>query len=388
MKVLTVDDSRTIRLLVRRYLEPLGLQILEAADGKIGVEVAQAERPDLIVLDVTMPVMDGHQTLEKIRAIEDLQKTPVLMLTAESRKDLVVSLIQLGIADYIVKPFDRDLLVAKVSKVLGLEEMKQAETPEPGEADDDKPDLPRVLVLDDKENVLLAAQKFLSEKAVVIATKEAYEAVELAGKYRPQVLLLDLVIPDVNVFEIFSMMKADEGIANSRFIAMAIRTMRDEVTRARRAGFHDLLLKPFDQKSIARVLRRNLVGRMNLLAYEKDHAVFRYPALSEQDTVTPGAFAQQALRQAEQALSEVADSGYERLLLDMSEADQSDMSVVSGISAILKSAETLAIHVRIMVPQGPLARMLRTFSETCNTPIYATAEEAIAAFPAVEEEFV
>lgn len=388
MKVLTVDDSRTIRLLVRRYLEPLGLQILEAADGKAGVEVAQAEKPDLIVLDVTMPVMDGHQTLEQLRAIEPLKKTPVLMLTAESRKDLVVSLIQLGITDYIVKPFDRDLLVAKVSKVLGIEQHQPVAEPEPAETNGDKPDLPRVLVLDDKENVLLAAQKFLSDKAIVIATKEAYEAVELAGKYSPQLLLLDLVIPDVNVFEIFSMMKADERVANARFVAMAIRTMKDEVTRARRAGFHDLLLKPFDQKSIMRVLRRNLVGRANLLVYEKDYAVFRYPALSEQDAVTPGAFAQQAMRQAEQALSEVADGGYERLLLDMSEADQSDMSVVSGISAIMKSAETLAIHVRIMVPQGPLARMLRTFSETCSTPIYQTVEEAAAAFPAVEEEIV
>ncbi len=241
-----------------------------------------------------------------------------------------------------------------------------------------------MLILDDKENVLLAAQKFLADKANVISTTEAYEAVELAGKYIPQMLFLDLIIPDVNVFEIFSMMRADERLAESRFVAMAIRTLRDEVARARRAGFHDLLLKPFDQKSIMRVIRRNSVGRTNSLSYEQNYAVFRYPPLSEQDVVTPGAFAQQALRQAEQSMNEVADSGFERMVLDMSEADQTDMSVVSCVSAIQKSAETLGIQLRIMTPQGPLARMLRTFSETAATPVYSTLAEAVAAFPPME----
>ncbi len=130
MKVLTVDDSRTIRLLVKRYLEPLGLEIIEAADGKLGVEAAERDRPDLIILDVTMPIMDGQQALEQLRLSPTTKNIPVLMLTAESRKDLVVQLIQLGISDYVVKPFDRDMLVAKVSSVLKLDQAKSKVEPE------------------------------------------------------------------------------------------------------------------------------------------------------------------------------------------------------------------------------------------------------------------
>ncbi|HSR50098.1 MAG TPA: response regulator [Acidobacteriota bacterium] len=376
MKVLTVDDSRTIRLLIKRYLQPLDLEVIEAADGQQGVEKARQEKPDLIILDVTMPVMDGQECLKQIRSHSQTDEIPVLMLTAESRKEMVVSLIKMGISDYIVKPFNQELLLKKVSTVLGLSDDVGAEEPQAGEEDG----RPRVLVLDDKVNVLKAARRYLQDHARVITSAEPYEAVELANKHVPQVLFLDLVIPGQNVFEIFSMMRADEVLENSRFVAMAIRTMRDEMGRARRAGFHDMLIKPFDERTIVACVKANMAGSQELLSYEGDYAAFHFPPLSEH-SVSAAAFAQQALRKAEQAMHEIADSGYERLLLDMSEATQTDMSVVSCVSSIQKSAGDLGIHLSIMVPDPSLARMLRQFSETSHTPIFSTMEEALEAFP-------
>ncbi len=376
MKVLTVDDSRTIRLLVKRYLQPLGLDIVEAADGKQGVEAAIREKPDLIILDVTMPIMDGQQALQEIRSNSAIENIPVLMLTAESRKDMVVALIQMGISDYIVKPFNQDVLIEKVNAILGLGEDDDEEEFEEEESGSSQP---KVLVLDDKENVLEAARRFLEPISTVITSLEPYEAVELASKHAPNVLFLDLVIPGQNVFEIFSMMRADERLKNSRFVAMAIRTMRDEMGRARRAGFHDMLIKPFDEKTIINAVKANVAGSQNLLTYEEDYAAFRFPPLSE-NAISAAAFAQQALRKAEQAMNEIADSGFERLLLDMSEATQTDMSVVSCVSSIQKSAGDLGIQLSIMVPDPSLARMLRQFSETSDTPIYSTLDEAVQAF--------
>lgn len=377
MKVLTVDDSRTIRLLVKRYLQPLDLDVIEAADGQQGYEAAKRERPDLIILDVTMPIMDGQECLRRIRSNPLTEEIPVLMLTAESRKDMVVSLIQMGISDYIVKPFNQELLMEKVARALGL-------SPEEGDEDEEaqleEDDKPKVLVLDDKENVLDAARRFLGNDATVITSSEPYEAVELASKYAPQVLLLDLVIPGQNVFEIFSMMRADERLKKSRFVAMAIRTMRDEMGRARRAGFHDMLIKPFDERSICTCVKANMAGCKELLTYEGDYAAFHFPPLSEH-SISAAAFAQQALRKAEEAMQDIADSGYERLLLDMSEATHTDMSVVSCVSSIQKSASDLGIRLSIMVPDPSLARMLRQFSETSSTPVFSTMEEAVDGFP-------
>ena len=122
MKILTVDDSRTIRRLVKKYLGGFPqLTIEEAEDGKEGLEKALSESYDLIILNVTMPVIDGTQMLEKLRENDKTKNTRVLMLTAESRKDLVLNMIQLGISDYIVKPFVQEVFVHKVSKVLGLD---------------------------------------------------------------------------------------------------------------------------------------------------------------------------------------------------------------------------------------------------------------------------
>ena len=106
-KVLTVDDSKVVRTMVARHLQPYGCQVLEAANGREGVDVARKEQPDLILLDVTMPVMDGRQALAEIRQDAALKGTPVVMLTAESGKDLVLEIAKLGVKGYIVKPFTK-----------------------------------------------------------------------------------------------------------------------------------------------------------------------------------------------------------------------------------------------------------------------------------------
>jgi two-component system cell cycle response regulator len=83
-KILSVDDSRTIRLIMGRAFKPYDCTVLEAGNGEEGLAAAAKERPDLIILDVTMPVMDGVTMLTKLKEDETLKSTPVIMLTAES----------------------------------------------------------------------------------------------------------------------------------------------------------------------------------------------------------------------------------------------------------------------------------------------------------------
>jgi two-component system, cell cycle response regulator len=120
-KILTIDDSRTIRLIIQRAFRELDCAFCEAANGQEGLAVAAREKPDLIILDVTMPVMDGITMLAKLRQDPDLKTTPVIMLTAESGQASVASVAQLGISDYLVKPFKEDQLREKVGKVIPLQ---------------------------------------------------------------------------------------------------------------------------------------------------------------------------------------------------------------------------------------------------------------------------
>src|SRR5262245_12815346 len=118
-KVLTVDDSKGVRTMVAKALKPFACETVEAANGQEGVAAAVRERPDLILLDVTMPVMDGLQALTAIRANPATQAIPVIMLTTESTKDRAPEIIRLGVKGYIVKPFSAETFTKEVTKVLG-----------------------------------------------------------------------------------------------------------------------------------------------------------------------------------------------------------------------------------------------------------------------------
>jgi two-component system cell cycle response regulator len=120
-KILSVDDSRTIRMIVRRTFAAYDCLVCEAANGAEGLAAAASERPDLIILDITMPVMDGVTMLGKLKSNPELKGIPVLMLTAESGRESVASIAKLGVRDYLVKPFKDEQLAEKVSRILSLE---------------------------------------------------------------------------------------------------------------------------------------------------------------------------------------------------------------------------------------------------------------------------
>ena len=104
-KVLTVDDSKTVRIIVKKAFKAYDCEILEAGNGVEGLAIAAKESPDLILLDVTMPVMDGVEMLTKLKSDPALKSIPVVMLTAEGGRDNVLKIAKIGVRDYLVKPF-------------------------------------------------------------------------------------------------------------------------------------------------------------------------------------------------------------------------------------------------------------------------------------------
>jgi len=117
-KLLTIDDSKTIRLILARAFKDYSCTLVEAANGEDGLKAAAEHKPDIIILDITMPHMDGIEMLKRLRDTGD--KTPVIMLTAEGGASSVEKAQHLGISDYIAKPFQNEALVEKVQKVIPL----------------------------------------------------------------------------------------------------------------------------------------------------------------------------------------------------------------------------------------------------------------------------
>ena len=121
LKILTVDDSKTIRMIVKKAFRPYNCEVFEAENGVEGLSAVGSVKPDLIVLDITMPVMNGIEMLEKLRNVPEFQEIPVIMLTAESGKENVMRIVKMGVKDYLVKPFKDVQLIEKAEKIVTLE---------------------------------------------------------------------------------------------------------------------------------------------------------------------------------------------------------------------------------------------------------------------------
>lgn len=124
--ILVVDDNQKNRALCRQNLEMEGFAVMEAANGLQGLEVALSRRPDLILLDIMMPEMDGYETLERLRRTPKLKDVSVLMLTAKAGAEDVVRALDMGANDYLRKPFDIDEMVARANTLVNLFQAQEA----------------------------------------------------------------------------------------------------------------------------------------------------------------------------------------------------------------------------------------------------------------------
>ena len=118
MDVLVVDDAATMRRIVKGLLRELGIKNMrEAENGSTALDELRKKKADLVVSDWNMPVMNGLDLLRAIRQDNDLKSTPVLMITAEAKKENIIEALQAGVSNYIVKPFNAKTLEEKLSKI-------------------------------------------------------------------------------------------------------------------------------------------------------------------------------------------------------------------------------------------------------------------------------
>ena len=116
-RILTIDDSRTIRDMLHLTLSEAGYEVLQAVDGQHGIEVLGKERVDLVITDINMPKMDGYAVIRHMRDHDEHKATPVLVLTTESEAEKRNIAREAGATGWMVKPFDPERLIATVNKV-------------------------------------------------------------------------------------------------------------------------------------------------------------------------------------------------------------------------------------------------------------------------------
>ncbi|KKB11034.1 chemotaxis protein CheY [Devosia geojensis] len=118
LRVLTVDDSRTILAMLHHTLSNAGFEVLQAEDGKQGLEVLESQDVDVVITDINMPVMDGIEFIRNVRASGQHQSLPILILTTETSQDKRDQGKAAGGTGWIVKPFDPEKLISVIHRVV------------------------------------------------------------------------------------------------------------------------------------------------------------------------------------------------------------------------------------------------------------------------------
>jgi two-component system, chemotaxis family, chemotaxis protein CheY len=387
--VLTIDDSKTIRLLVARHLTPFGVKTLEAENGEQGAARAREETPDLILLDYNMPVMDGYDTLVTLKADQVLKSIPVVMLTTETVKETVVRLMKLGLKGYIAKPFTRDILLQKINPILGLYEgdgvppevSANHETSIRGAAQ--IPGKPAILAIDDKENILKMLKEFIGESFQVITANSGKAALSAIAQNGFEFVFLDMSLPDMNALDIYEayIRSGRNGSNPAKFVAMPLRTAQADIDRARAQGIKLFLHKPFTREDVAQAI----VGCMAPPEDKNPSNAGRLTAIGDiRILVCPDgksslfqAFAGDLGTGLIKEIDEMAEEGLTKLIIKVSEGFLSNLNVTRKFINLVEHTSQLSLSVRFVADSQQAREALKQFAETATIPVELSLECAI-----------
>jgi len=115
-KILVIDDEPSILVLVTSRLKSKGFEVITANDGDVGFEMTTNQKPDLVLLDIMMPNMNGYVFLEKLKDRPEIKSIPIIMLTAKAQQEDIDRAMKLGAKDAVIKPFTPEILIEKVQK--------------------------------------------------------------------------------------------------------------------------------------------------------------------------------------------------------------------------------------------------------------------------------
>ena len=237
-KILVVDDDPVIRHLLFRLLSKEGFAVSLAVNGKEGLAICKKSRPDIIILDIKMPVMDGFEFVSRFKKRFDIQEIPVIILSAfENQQDVFQ---HEGINDYIMKPFRSAHLLKKIRQRL-LKKTK------------------KILVVDDEPDFVHSLSLRLSESGYRVVTAfDGLAALEAAKREAPDLMVLDVMMPKLDGFNVCRMLKFDNKYKDINVILLTARSGDENRLIGKRVGADAYLTKPHDDALLLRTMKELL----------------------------------------------------------------------------------------------------------------------------------
>ncbi len=383
--VLTIDDSRAVRTIVSKQVKDLGFDVDEAEDGVQGLAKLQEMQFDLVLLDVTMPNMDGPTMLAKMR--ETGNQTPVIMLTSESKRSVVGSAMKAGISDYILKPFKPEELRNKILTVLqgggGDEDIVSAASPGGAPAAGVAPGASSaqegasrqfidIMVVDDMENVHKRMRGMLPQHLTMNAYTSAQSALVAARERVYRVVIVDTEIPDVNSAVLAGQIKVLQP--HAAFVALALRTASDQTKDLKDQGFGEVLYKPFNQDAMDDFLAQYFDN--NDLLSTEDNVLKVAPFSGKPERLER--YVNRLNQLFPEVLGKVAAACFENVIVDLGNAAMSGDRIPKVLVGVATQARSMGMAMSV-VAGSDVTKVLAGFEETKGFKVYASVQEARAA---------
>lgn len=368
-KILTVDDSKTIRLIVAKAFKPFDCEVLEGSNGVEGLAVAAREKPDIIILDFTMPIMDGFEMLSKLKADADLKSIPVIMLTAEAGREQVLKIAKLGVRDYLIKPFKEEMIVERVSRVVDLK--PRGESVAKSKNYDDPI---TILVVDDKPAIVDQIRNGLADtKWKVEGVSAPGQAVDYCSGTVPDLVMTSLSLPENGGYTLLQMLRGGSKSKGIPVFGLTVKTDTEQQAKAQQSGFSGIITKPIDFDDLkSKVCRTLSLDTSSRFFTQKDGALVM---------TLPADFGQTAANQVSVYLrakiTAAVDAGLDKVIIDMSQLKKADITLIKlGLSTIQLCTE-LSLKYS-MIGSEPVCQECKNYEETKDWRLTTSYQDAMA----------
>lgn len=258
--IMLVEDSEPAVIQIKDFLEDNGYKVVVGKDGAEALELFNTVIPDAIILDLMMPGIDGFQVLQSIRNADITAHIPVLILTAKyiTKEDLqflkrnnVYQLIQKG-----------DIKRHELVKVVG--EMivgKNEEAKKPVEVKKPITVKPTVLVVEDNPDNMITVKAVLADNYTVLEAVNGREGVEMAKKHLPDLILMDIALPEMDGIQAFKAIRSDGRLQHTPVIALTASALKEDRELVLAHGFNAFIAKPIDESIFFNTINETLYGK-------------------------------------------------------------------------------------------------------------------------------
>lgn len=225
--VLLVDDDTTVLDIITLKLRQIGIRVSIARSGDDAMRVISKQIPDLVVLDIMMPGINGHEVLRRLKQDPDFVAVPVIMLTSKTEQQDVVSALHGGAIDYVIKPVDPDKLVSRINRTLDAGRFT-------------------VMIADNDHLILqLLESKYRNRGFKVMLSDDGKDAWSQIIKTLPDLIILDRMMPGMDGLAVLKNIREESSTANIPVIVLSARKEERDVAMGMKFGANDYIAKPF-----------------------------------------------------------------------------------------------------------------------------------------------